>query len=103
MFFFFWLSHDPLMFWSFSKSNVPVTVDIFFFEEDESGPKPEALNKKAVAIVNRVRDKLTGMLSTFFCHRLHIISKLYIPSVWNKLNRSEGTRFYYSQSELVLR
>ncbi|RMX59040.1 hypothetical protein pdam_00009963 [Pocillopora damicornis] len=28
--------------------------------EDESGPKPEALNKKAVAIVNRVRDKLTG-------------------------------------------
>lgn len=28
--------------------------------EDENGHKPEALNKKAVAIVNRVRDKLTG-------------------------------------------
>lgn len=34
--------------------------------EDESGPKPEALNKKAVAIVNRVRDKLTG--SDFTSH-----------------------------------
>ena len=33
---------------------------LFFPVEDESGPKPEALNKKAVAIVNRVRDKLTG-------------------------------------------
>ena len=30
--------------------------------EDDSGHKPEALNKKAVAIVNRVRDKLTGTL-----------------------------------------
>ena len=33
---------------------------LFFPVEDESGPKPEALNKKAVAIVNGVRDKLTG-------------------------------------------
>ena len=33
------------------------------FAEDESGHKPEALNKKAVVIVNRVRDKLTGKSS----------------------------------------
>ena len=36
-----------------------------FSTEDENGHKPEALNKKAVAIVNRVRDKLTG---TSFTH-----------------------------------
>eukprot|EP00058_Branchiostoma_floridae_P004987 XP_002590475.1 hypothetical protein BRAFLDRAFT_124561 [Branchiostoma floridae] len=28
--------------------------------DDSEGPKPEALNKKAVQIINRVRDKLTG-------------------------------------------
>ena len=38
-------------------------LNFALFTEDESGPKPEALNKKAVAIVNRVRDKLTGTFS----------------------------------------
>ena len=30
------------------------------FAEEESGHKPEALNKKAISIITRVRDKLTG-------------------------------------------
>ena len=29
------------------------------------GSQPEALNKKAIAIINRVKDKLTGTLFVF--------------------------------------
>jgi len=30
----------------------------------DAGSQPEELNKKAVAIINRVRDKLTGLCTT---------------------------------------
>lgn len=33
------------------------------FSEDEENAKPEALNKKALQIVKRVKDKLTGKYS----------------------------------------
>ena len=42
------------------SSIVIMIMMIITSTEDENGHKPEALNKKAVAIVNRVRDKLTG-------------------------------------------
>lgn len=56
-----------------SSSSIVMVMMIFTSTEDENGHKPEALNKKAVAIVNRVRDKLTGM--SFFPQR-HIISTI---------------------------
>lgn len=55
----------------FSSSIVIMIMMIITSTEDENGHKPEALNKKAVAIVNRVRDKLTG--TSYFPQR-HIIS-----------------------------
>lgn len=33
---------------------------VCFIKEEDQGSKPEALNRKALQIVNRVRDKLTG-------------------------------------------
>ena len=33
----------------------------------DAGSQPEELNKKAVAIINRVRDKLTGTCRAKFC------------------------------------
>jgi len=67
------------------KIRVKITRYCSFPVEDESGPKPEALNKKAVAIVNRVRDKLTGILLS------HAIATR------SKVKLSDGRRFYRLQ------
>ena len=37
---------------------------LMFPTEDDTGAKPEAVNKKALQIVSRVKDKLTGKLRT---------------------------------------
>ena len=40
-------------------------ICLLCFAEGETGVQPEALNKKAITIINRVRDKLTGMLELY--------------------------------------
>lgn len=58
--------------------------------------KPEALNKKAIQIINRVRDKLTGKWSTF--HMLSLNSgsesKAFGPT-FNPSGKTNGESFIF--------
>ena len=63
---------------------------IWLCHVSESGSAPEALNKKAIAIVNRVRDKLTGQYSELSLIRTSIIRNIHIPAwfFWNQFSSS---------------
>ena len=39
-------------------------INLYFLLSAAEGSQPEALNKKAISIITRVRDKLTGLFLT---------------------------------------
>ena len=45
-------------------------ITLLFLSDDDDNTKPEALNKKALQIVKRVKDKLTGKYCTIHGHSM---------------------------------